>query len=98
MGTEGKEGKERKKGNETYDVDEDVQRVPLPLLHQLRRVMLRPLGLVFLAEIAPERLLAPRASARVRNGRKGGHGLVFAGILEELRDGDRMISLAACQT
>ena len=78
----------KKKGGKTYDVDEDVQRFPRPLLHQLRRVMLRPLGLVFLAEIAPECLLAPRALARVGDGRKRGHGPVFAGVLEELRRTD----------
>ena len=75
-----------REGKETYDVDENVQRVPGPLLHQLRRVVFRPLGLVLvlLAEIAPERFLAPRALTRVGYGRERGHGLVFARVLEEL--------------
>ena len=46
--------------------------------------MLRPFRLVLLAEVAAERLLAPGALARVGDGRKRGHGLVFAGVLEEL--------------
>lgn len=45
--------------------------------------MLRPFRLV-LTEVAAERLLAPGALARVGDGRKRGHGLVFAGVLEEL--------------
>lgn len=69
-----------------YDIDEDIQRLPGPLLHQLRRVVVRPLGLVFLAEVASERFLAPGAIARVGDWREGGHGSVFAGVLEELRE------------
>lgn len=48
--------------------------------------MVRPLGLVFLAEVASERFLAPGAIARVGDWREGGHGSVFAGVLEELRE------------
>ena len=70
----------------TYHIDEDIQRFSRPLLHQLRRVVVRPLDLVVLAEIASERFLTPGAGARVGDGRKGGDGLVFAGIFEELED------------
>lgn len=70
---------------ETYNVDENIQRLPRPLLHQLRRIVLRPLGLVSLAKVAPKRLLAPLAIARVGDGRERGHGLVFARVLEKLK-------------
>lgn len=46
--------------------------------------MLHPLGLVFVAEVASERFLAPGAIARVGDGREGGDGFVFAGVFEEL--------------
>ena len=68
----------------TYHVDEDVQLLARPLLHQLRRVVLRPLRLVVLAEVASERFLAPLALARVGDGRIRGDGLVFSGVLQEL--------------
>ena len=69
------DGRER-----TYHIDENIQRLPLPLLHQFRRIMLRPLGLVFLAKVAPECFLAPGAIARVGDGGEGGDGFVFAGV------------------
>ena len=70
--------------SETYDVDENIQRLPGPLLHQLRRVVLRPLCLFVLAEIAAECFLAPGAIARVGDWGVRGDGSVFAGVLEEL--------------
>ena len=71
-------------GSKTYDIDEDIQRVAGPLLHQLRRVVLHPLCLFVLAKVAAECLLAPGAIARVRDWRIRGDGSVFAGVLEEL--------------
>ena len=74
----------RREWRRTYHIDKNIQRLPLPLLHQLRRVMLCPLGLVVLAKVAPECFLAPGAIARVGDGGKGGDGFVFARVLEEL--------------
>ena len=68
----------------TYDIDKNIQRFARPLLHQLCRVVLRPLRLFVLAEIPSECLLAPRAIARVRDWRVRGDGSIFAGVLEEL--------------
>ena len=80
--------RERERGaSKTYDVDENIQRVPGPFLHQLRRVVLRPLCLCVLAEVAAECFLAPGAIARVGDWRVRGDGSVFAGILEELMRG-----------
>ena len=40
---------------------------------------------IVFAKVAFKRLLAPRTLARIRDGRKGGDGLVFARVLEEER-------------
>lgn len=69
------------RGEGTYDIDEDIQRLPGPLLHQLRRIVLGPLCLFSLAEVASECFLAPLAIAWVGDWREGGDGLVFAGVL-----------------
>ena len=84
IGLRSGEGRKRA-ASKTYDVDENIQRFPGPLLDQLRRVVLRPLCLFVLAEVAAECLLAPGAIARVGDWGEGGDGSVFAGILEELR-------------
>ncbi len=73
-----------RKRAKTDHVDEYVQRLARPLLDQLGRIVLGPLCLFLVAEIAPEGLLAPGTIARVGDGREGGHGLVFARVLEEL--------------
>ena len=78
------EGRKWEGGGSTYDIDENIQRFPGPLLHQLRRVVLRPLCLFVLAEVAAECFLAPGAIARVGDWRVRGDGSVFAGVLEEL--------------
>lgn len=70
------------KRKSTHHVNQHIQR-PLIRLNQLRRVMLLP-QLSVIAEIAPERLLAPRTPARVRDRRKRRHGLVLSRILQEL--------------
>ena len=67
-------------GGGTYNVDQNIQRLPRPLLHQLRRVVLCPLGLLFLAKVAAERFLTPWTIARVGDRREGGHGFVFARV------------------
>lgn len=68
----------------TYHVNQDLERVTLPLLDELGGVMLLPLLQLVLAEVALERLLAPGAVDRVGDGCKGRDGLVFAGVAEEL--------------
>ncbi len=75
------DGRKRAKSDH---IDEYVQRLARPLLDQLGRIVLGPLCLFLVAEIAPEGLLAPGAVARVSDGREGGYGLVFAGVLKEL--------------
>jgi hypothetical protein len=50
----------------TDHINEDLQRA-LPLLHELRRVMLLPLLLLVLSKVSLERLLAPRAVDGVGN-------------------------------
>lgn len=68
----------------TYHIDQDVERVTLPLLQQLSRVVLCALGLpVLFAEIALERLLTPGSFQRVGDGSERAHALVLAGILQE---------------
>lgn len=64
-------------------VNEHIQR-SLPLLHELRCVVLLPLLLLVLAEVAAKGLLAPWAVDGVGDGCKGGDGLVLAGVAEEL--------------
>lgn len=82
MGT-GKKGR-RKGGSEgTYDVYQQIQR-SFPLLNQFRRVVLLPLLLLILAEIALERLLAPGGVDGIRDGREGAARFVFARVSEEL--------------
>lgn len=68
----------------TNHVNQHIQRLPFPLLDELRRVMFGPLGLVVRAEVASEGLAAPVAVARVGDGGEGGHGSVLAGVFEEL--------------
>lgn len=68
----------------TYNVNKHIQRA-LPPLHQLRRIMLLPLLALVLPKVPSERLLAPLAIDRVRNGRERRHGLVHAGVAEVLR-------------
>lgn len=46
--------------------------------------MLLPLGLLVVAKVPVERLLAPRAVNRVRDGSERGDGFVFAGVAQEL--------------
>ena len=67
----------------TYHVDENVQRA-LPLLDELSRIVLLPLLLLVLAKVSLECSLTPWAVDGVGDGRKGGDGLVLAGVLEEL--------------
>lgn len=50
----------------TDHINEDLQRA-LPLLHELRRVVLLPLLLLVLSKVSLERLLAPRAVDGVGN-------------------------------
>ena len=50
----------------TDHVNEDLQRA-LPLLHELRRIVLLPLLLLVLPKVSLERLLAPRAVYWVGN-------------------------------
>ena len=71
----------------TYDINKHIQFLPLPALHQLRRIMFRPHPLISILrpKIPTKRLLAPRAITRIRNGREGGDGSVFAGVLQKLR-------------
>jgi hypothetical protein len=73
----------RKICKETDHVNENIQ-PPLPLLHQLGGIVLRPFRFLVFAEVAGERLLAPGAVDGVRDGRKGRDGFVFAGVTEEL--------------
>lgn len=46
--------------------------------------MLLPLGLLVVAKVPVERLLAPRAVNRVRDGSERGDGFIFAGVAQEL--------------
>lgn len=73
-------------GNTTYDINENVQRLAGPLLHELRRVVLGPVRFfgVRVAEVAGEGLLAPGAGEGVGDGGVGGYGFVFGGVFEEL--------------
>lgn len=73
----------RERGHVTYDINQHIQRA-LPLLDQLRGIVLLPLLLVLRAEVARESLLTPRAVDGVGDGRECGNGLVFSGISEEL--------------
>jgi len=67
----------------TDHINQTIQR-SLVIFHQLRSIMLLPLLLILLAEVAFERLLAPRAVDRVCDGCDGGNGFVFTGVFEEL--------------
>ncbi len=67
-----------------YHINQNVQRRSRPLLHQFSRIMFRPLCFILLAEIALERLLPPRAFARIGNGSIRRHRLVLPRILQEL--------------
>jgi len=66
-----------------YHIDEHLQR-SFPLLHKLCRVMLLPLLLLVLAEIAFERFLTPWAVDRICDWRKGRYRFVHARVLKEL--------------
>lgn len=71
----------------THHINQDIQRTPTPLLNQLGSIVLLPLILLIIAEVALERLLAPGAVRRVRDRREGRDGLVLAWVTEELMDG-----------
>ena len=68
----------------THHINQQLQRA-LPLLHQLGGIVLPPLGLVLLTEVALEGLLPPGAVDGVGNGREGGSRLVLARVLQELQ-------------
>lgn len=67
----------------TYDINQCIQRTR-PFLNKLSGIVLLPLGLLVVAEVPVERLLAPGAVNRVRNGRERGDGFVFAGVAQKL--------------
>lgn len=76
----------KQKRDKTYNIDQYIQGIliPVPLLDKFRGIMFRPFGLILIAEIASEGLLAPVAVAGVGDGGEGGDGFVFVGVLEEL--------------
>ncbi len=65
----------------TYDIDQYIQRITLPILNEFRGIMFRPLGLIVFAEIAAKGLFAPVAVAGVGDGGEGGDGFVYSGIV-----------------
>jgi hypothetical protein len=69
--------------NDTYDVDEHIQRT-LPFLDELCGIVLCPLFLLVFAKVTREGLLTPVAVAGVGDGCECGDGLVLAGVLQEL--------------
>ena len=71
------------KGN-TYNINQNIQPATLPLLQQFRSIMLLPLLLLIFPKVSRKGLLSPRAVNRVGDGRERRHGLVFAGVAEEL--------------
>ena len=75
--------KKKVKRKQTYHINKYIQRT-LPFLQKFRSVMFLPLFHVLFTKVAAKGLLAPGAVNRVAYGRKGGHGLVFAWVLEEL--------------
>lgn len=80
----GDEGKKKKPS--TYDIDQHIQGIclPVPCLDEFRSIMFRPLGLVLLAEIAAKGLFAPVALTGVGDRGEGGDGFVFVRVFEEL--------------
>lgn len=77
----------------TYHINQYVQGSPIPFLDQLGGVVVSPLGLV--AQIPGKGFLAPGAFAGVGDGGEGGHGFVFAWVLEELCNAQRHSILPA---
>lgn len=80
------ETRRRFKETSTYDIDQHIQRIflPVPCLDEFRGVMFRPLGLVLVAEIAAKGLFAPIALAGVGDRGEGRDGFVFVRVFEEL--------------
>lgn len=76
----------------TYNINQYIQRAR-PLLEEFCGIVLFPFGLLVLPEVSAERLLAPRAVDRVRNGCECRDGLVFAGVTEELHP----LALSLCR-
>ena len=73
-----------KGGHGTYNVDQDVKRLSLPLLHQLSRIMFRPLALLFFTKVPPKCFLTPWALHWVGYGCVCRDRLVFPWVLQEL--------------
>jgi hypothetical protein len=69
---------------DTYNINQDVQWATGPLLHQFSSIVLLPLILLVIAEVAIESLLAPGAVDWVCDWCKGRDRLVFAWVAEEL--------------
>ena len=78
----GKEGERMRGGKGTYDIDQNIQRLTLPFLDQLRGIIVRPLRPII--QIPLKSLLAPRAIGGIGNGRVGGDRFIFPRILQEL--------------
>lgn len=68
----------------TYHINENLQG-SLPLLDQLRCIMLIPCCFLVVSKIAGESLLSPVAVDGVGDGRKRRYGLVHSRVLEELQ-------------
>ena len=68
----------------TYDINQNVQGTSGPLLNQLSGIVLLPLVLLVITEVALEGLLSPRAVRGVCDRRKGRDGLVLARVAKEL--------------
>jgi hypothetical protein len=66
-----------------HHINQHVQRT-LPLLQQLRRIMLFPLLLLILSKVALEGLLTPGAIDGVGDGRKCRDGLILSWISQKL--------------
>ena len=77
-----------KGGHGTYNVDQDVKRLSLPLLHQLSRIMFRPLALLFFTKVPTKCFLAPWALHWVGYGCVRRDRLVFPWVLQELEPQD----------
>lgn len=76
----------QKRREETHHINQNIQRAPTPLLNQLSSIVLLPLILLIIAEVALECLLAPGAVRWVRDRRERRDGLVLAWVTEELVD------------
>lgn len=74
----------RTRWSKTYNINQNIQWPTRPLLNQLRSIVLLPLLLRFIPEVAFERLLAPGRVDGIGDGCKRRDGLVFAGVTEVL--------------